>query len=231
MILERRLNINIERMVSDLKNSLGSEMLTGEMIQILEGIAVLLNRYNSAIREVSTKLEILDDEFQMLHSHNPIHHIESRLKSPRSILEKAARRGLALTIDSVRENITDIAGIRVMCHYIDEVYAISELLEKQEDIAVIKKSDYIKHPKPSGYRSLHLVVSVPVFLSSTTERVPVEVQIRTVAMDYWASLEHEMRYKGHSGVNETLKTQLKDCAETLFATDLRMQDIYNKLNG
>jgi putative GTP pyrophosphokinase len=134
MILERRMDINIERMVSDLKDSLGSEMLTDAMIQMVEGLAVLLNRYNAAIRVVSTKLEILDDELQLLHSHNPIHHLESRLKSPRSILEKATRRGLALTIDSVRNNITDIGGIRVMCHYIDEVYAISSLLEKQEPV-------------------------------------------------------------------------------------------------
>jgi putative GTP pyrophosphokinase len=224
------MDINIERMVNDIKDSLGSEMLTGEMIQMLEGLAVLLNMYNAAIRAVSTKLEILDDELQILHSHNPIHHLESRLKSPRSILEKANRRGLALNIDSVRENINDIGGIRVMCHYIDEVYAISELLEKQEDIVVVKKTDYIKHPKPSGYRSLHLVVSVPVYLSSTTERVPVEIQLRTVAMDYWASLEHEMRYKGNSDVADELKVQLRDCAETIFATDLRMQEIYNRLN-
>jgi putative GTP pyrophosphokinase len=231
MTLERRIDINVERLVSDLKDAFGSEMLTDEMIQMVEGISVLMNMYNAAIREVSTKLEILDDEFQVLHSHNPIHHIESRLKSPRSVVEKATRKGLALSIDSVRDNITDIAGIRVMCHYIDEVYAVAELLAKQEDIDVVKTADYIKHPKPSGYRSLHLVVSVPVFLSSATERIPVEVQLRTVAMDYWASLEHEIRYKGRAGVADELQAQLRDCAETIFATDLWMQDIYNRLQG
>jgi putative GTP pyrophosphokinase len=229
MILERKIGFNVEQIMSDMKSSFGTDVLPQEMAQMIESGSVMQNLYNAAIREISVKLEILDDEFQVLYSHNPIHHIESRLKSPRSIIEKIAERGLPFSIESAKRNITDIAGIRVICHYVDEVYTVAELLERQDDITVLRKSDYIKDPKPNGYRSLHLIVSVPVFLSRKTERVPVEIQIRTIAMDFWASLEHEIRYKAIAEVKDDLQPQLKECAEEIATVDMKMQDIYNSL--
>jgi putative GTP pyrophosphokinase len=229
MILERKVSFNVEQIMSDMENTIGADVMPDEMVQMLKDASVMLNLYNAAIREISTKLEILDDEFQVLYSHNPIHHIESRLKSPRSIMEKLALRGHSFSIESARQNLTDIAGIRVICHYIDEVYAIAELLGNQDDVSILRMSDYIKEPKPNGYRSLHLIVSVPVFLSKKTERVPVEIQIRTIAMDCWASLEHQIRYKAHSEIKNDLQLQLKECAEEISAVDMKMQDIYNQL--
>ena len=189
--------------------------------------------YNAAIREVSTKLEILDAEFSVRHDHNPIHHIDSRLKSVPSILEKLQRKGKALTIASARENLLDIAGVRVICNYVDDIYRIAELLCAQDDIRLIRRTDYIEMPKENGYRSLHLVISIPVFLSKGAVSVPVEVQIRTIAMDFWASLEHRIRYKSDAETKDdaALRAELKACAEESAALDLRMQTLYRRLQG
>ncbi|MBQ7114655.1 MAG: GTP pyrophosphokinase family protein [Clostridia bacterium] len=189
--------------------------------------------YNAAIREVSTKLEILDAEFSVRHDHNPIHHIDSRLKSVPSILEKLQRKGKALTIASARENLLDIAGVRVICNYVDDIYHIAELLCAQDDIRLIRRTDYIEMPKENGYRSLHLVISIPVFLSKGAVSVPVEVQIRTIAMDFWASLEHRIRYKSDAETKDdaALRAELKACAEESAALDLRMQTLYRRLQG
>jgi putative GTP pyrophosphokinase len=228
MILERKTGFNVEQILADTEKFLPLRT-RGEMTHVVKDFLVLQNLYNAAIKEISTKLEILDEEFQVLYSHNPIHHIESRLKSPRSIAKKLRERDLPLNIDSVKENITDIAGIRVICYYIDEVHIIADLLSKQDDVAVLKRTDHIKDPKPSGYRSLHMVVTVPVFLSKRTEIVPVEIQIRTIAMDFWASLEHQLGYKALAGAEDDLHRELKDCAEEISVVDLKMQDIYNRL--
>ena len=158
---------------------------------------------------------------------NPIHIITARVKSPRSIIRKLSRRGLELSVESARDNLTDIAGVRVICSYIDDVYLIADLLTSQDDIKVIRRSDYIKEPKPNGYRSLHFIVTVPVFLSESTELVKVEIQIRTIAMDLWASLEHELSYKLTSGKTESVTKELKDCADIISNIDLRMQNLYN----
>jgi len=200
-----------------------------EMIRQLEGYVQLQHVYNAAIREVTTKLQILDEEFQCRYDHNPIHHMESRLKSPRSIVGKLRRRSQEVSTDSARRNVTDIAGIRVICCYVEDVYRIAELLLHQDDVELLRKSDYIAEPKPSGYRSLHLVIQVPVFLSDRTEKVPVEVQIRTEAMDLWASLEHQMRYKSTKAVSAELETQLRECADSLAEVDRKMQRIYKHL--
>ena len=178
---------------------------------------------------MTTKLQILDEEFQYQYDHNPIHHMESRLKTPRSIVGKLRRRSEEVSADSARRNLTDIAGIRVICHYIEDVYRIADLLLHQDDVTLLRKSDYIKNPKENGYRSLHLVVQVPVFLSERMEMVPVEVQIRTEGMDFWASLEHQMRYKASKPVSPELQQQLRECAEDLAEIDLRMQRIYKHL--
>ncbi len=200
-----------------------------EMLRQLDGYLQMQHVYNAAIREVTTKLQILDEEFQCRYDHNPIHHMESRLKTPRSIVEKLRRRDAEVSADSARRNLTDIAGIRVVCCYIEDVYRIAELLLHQDDVTLIRKTDYIKEPKQNGYRSLHLVVQVPVYLSNRTEHVPVEVQIRTEGMDFWASLEHQMRYKSSRPVSKDLHRQLRECAEALAEIDIKMQRIYKHL--
>ena len=185
--------------------------------------------YNGAIREITTKLENLDDEFSTRYAHNPIHHMESRLKSLKSIVGKLQRKGLPLTLASAQEELFDIAGVRVICNYIDDIYDLANMLCNQGDVAVLRRRDYIQEPKPNGYRSLHLTVRIPVFLSTGSVGVPVEIQIRTIAMDFWASLEHQLRYKAEHTVPPSLRAQLKACAEESAALDLRMQEIYRQL--
>lgn len=207
-------------------------MVSGYRVDIsdqLQDFLELRQIYNAAIREVRTKLEILDEEFQVRFNYNPIHHIEYRLKTPQSIVEKLNRKGLELSIESIRDNITDIAGIRVICNYIDDIYTISELLLKQDDITLIRKRDYIANPKENGYRSLHLVIIVPVFLSDRKELVPVEVQIRTIAMDCWASLEHQLMYKSSIPMPDSLKKELKECADSMYEVDLKLQNIHKQI--
>lgn len=187
--------------------------------------------YDSAIREVMTKLEVLDSEFNIKYAHNPIHHTEFRQKSIPSMMGKLQKKGLPMTLDAARENLNDIAGIRVICYYIDDIFRIANLLTAQNDITLLQTRNYIAHPKENGYRSLHLVVEVPVFLASKTENVAVEIQIRTIAMDFWASLEHQLRYKGDGDVPDGIPERLARCAETSAMLDLEMQDIYHAING
>ncbi len=186
--------------------------------------------YDSALSEVKTRLHILDNEFKVKFQRNPIHSIESRLKSPQSILEKLERKGYPISLASAKKHLYDIGGVRVICHYIDDIYIIARMLSIQDDIKIIKSKDYIKNPKPNGYRSLHIVISVPVYLSTGKEDVSVEIQIRTIAMDFWASLEHQLRYKSDNQVSEELAVQLKNCAERIAETDTEMQEIFYKLN-
>lgn len=201
----------------------------GQMSEFINQMQV----YEGAMYELSTKLEILDSEFQVRFSHNPIHHMERRLKSVDSILEKLQRRGLPVTINSIRDNLFDIAGIRVICNYRDDVYSVSNYLSTQSDIQVLQVKDYIKNPKQNGYRSLHVIYAVPVFLSSGAHYTPVEVQFRTIAMDYWASLEHALRYK--TDLPDTKYTEhaqtLLDCARSLQNVETQMQTIHRDING
>ena len=186
-------------------------------------------RYQAAIREIQTKLENLDDEFQMKHRRNPIHHMQSRMKSIRSMMEKLERKHLQQSISSAVDNLTDIAGIRVICSYLQDVYTVADLLTSQDDVHVVKVRDYIKYPKSNGYRSLHLVVEVPVYLSEGRLSVPVEVQIRTIAMDFWATLEHSLRYKAQDEVPQSISDELLQTATDIAALDKRMQDIHDKV--
>ena len=187
--------------------------------------ADLRMRYNAAIREVSTKLEVLDNEFSVKHDYNPIHHMECRLKSMKSIIEKIQRKGWPMEIESVYK-ITDFAGVRVICNYIDDVYTVEKSLLRQDDVKLIRKSDYIKSPKESGYRSLHLVVEVPIFLTDRTYNMPVEIQIRTIAMDTWASLEHELKYKRRDEMPGYVAQELKNCAKAMADVDSKMERIH-----
>lgn len=187
--------------------------------------------YRAAIKEIKTKLEILDEEFQSKYDHNPIHHMEYRLKSPQSISEKMQKKGLEITAENIRKNLTDIAGVRVICNYLDDINRIANLLLRQDDITLVRKNDYISGPKKNGYRSLHLIVLVPIFLAETTESIPVEIQIRTIAMDFWASLEHQLKYKGHNEISEGLRERLKYCAESITRLDEEMQTIYKEIKS
>ncbi len=201
-----------------------------KFVEQFYGFIQISHLYESAIREIETKLEIIDSEFQSNFSRNPIHNVSSRLKSPESIAGKLIKKNIPITAESIIANLHDIAGVRVICHYIEDIYQVASYLSMHDDIQIIKQKDYIKNPKPSGYRSLHLIVTVPVYLSTGKKTVPVEIQIRTIAMDFWASLEHQLHYKTNSNVPESLSEELKQLAETINSTDLRMENIYHQIN-
>ena len=202
-------------------------MLPEELINTIRSFIATENLYSSATREIATKLENLNSEFNSTHERNPIHLIQTRVKTPASIMDKLKRRGFELSVESARKNLTDIAGVRVICSYINDIYIISGLLLSQTDIQLVRTTDYIKNPKTNGYRSLHHIVRVPVFLSHKVEMVNVEIQIRTIAMDFWASLEHELAYKLEREKSEEAFTELKACAEEIAGIDRRMQRLYN----
>ena len=187
--------------------------------------------YKFGIDEISTKVSILREEFAELHDYNPIEHIASRLKSPESIEQKVIRKNCEPSFDAIREAITDIAGIRIVCSFVSDVYRVFDLLTAQEDVRVLRLKDYIAHPKPNGYKSLHVIVEVPVFLSDGPVLVPVEIQLRTVAMDFWASLEHKIYYKYDGNVPVDLVSELKDAADTAEALDAKMEALHRELHG
>lgn len=190
----------------------------------------LQHLYDSAIEVVKTYLNILDNEFGVKFQRNPIHNIESRLKSPQSIIGKLQKKGLPITTDAARKNLLDLAGIRVTCYYITDIYAIVEMLSRRDDFTVIKRKDYIKAPKPSGYRSYHIILNVPVYLSTHKEYAPVEIQIRTIAMDFWASLEHQLKYKPAAEIPSEISQELRECADRIAETDIQMQRIYMQIH-
>ncbi len=209
------------------------QIVPAQREQIMETFYEFLeleHMYESAAEIVKTQLSIYDNEFSMKFQRNPIHGIDSRIKSPQSIVGKLQKKGLPVTAKSAMNHLTDIAGIRVVCYYIDDIYAVAELLTHHRDFQLLKVKDYIKTPKSSGYRSFHMVMLVPVCMATCRREVPVEIQIRTIAMDFWASLEHQLRYKTSCEVPAVLKEELKECAETIATTDLRMQSIYQQIH-
>lgn len=207
------------------------QQMTTDFQRMMDDFFTVQCRYSAAMKEVQTKLEILDDEFQMKHRRNPIHHIESRLKSIRSMMEKLSRKNQPVSMQSAVENLTDIAGIRVICSYVQDVYTVARLLTTQDDIRLIRTRDYIKTPKANGYRSLHLLVEVPVFLQEGRMMIPVEVQIRTIAMDFWASLEHSLRYKAAGHVPDDICEELHGVGEDIAALDEKMQTIHDRIDA
>jgi putative GTP pyrophosphokinase len=192
-------------------------------------ITRFLMMYKFALSEMETKIEILQEEFQMLHDYNPIEHTKSRLKSPESLIKKVIRKGCDLSFSSIRANIKDIAGIRITCSFISDIYRISEMLQNQSDLTILTIKDYIQNPKPNGYQSLHMLVEVPVFMSDRKEQVCVEVQIRTIAMDFWASLEHKIYYKYNQAVPARLLRELKEAAESATALDRKMERLHKEI--
>lgn len=186
--------------------------------------------YSGALKTACSKFEILDDEFGMIQGHDPIHHIVSRLKTVESAYEKLKRRGYEQTPENLLE-LTDIAGVRVVCSYIEDIYKIARVFVNQNGVRLLKEKDYIKTPKSNGYRSLHLIAEIPVALSSLQMGVPVEIQLRTISMNMWASLEHEVSYKVSGALVDSYREELKTCADDLFAVEERMQKICHGIRG
>ena len=210
-----------------------NSLLSDEFLEMLEKnkkpMDLLMSYYKCALMEIETKFKVLNQEYSLQYDKNPIESIKTRVKSYDSLLRKIRKKDIPLTLDSIEKNITDIAGVRVICSFPDDIYEIAESFLKQDDITLIEKKDYIQNPKPSGYRSLHLIVQVPIFMQNTKKLVTVEVQLRTIAMDFWASLEHKMRYKKNISPDQVkfLQDELSDCARQSAALDERMQNIRN----
>ena len=222
MVLEKQRAVNINR----LEFNMPTESLSEDFVR---GFMRVSHLYRGAMMVVSTKLEILDDEFSVTYDHNPIHHMECRLKSAESIVSKLQRKGYEVTVQNILEYIQDVAGVRVICNYIQDIYRLAGVIEKHKDFTVLRKTDYIQAPKPNGYRSLHYVVEVPVAISEVILRMPVEVQLRTIAMDMWASLEHELHYKSNKNVSDEATEELRECARHLAEIDAKMQSISNSI--
>lgn len=184
----------------------------------------LMSYYRCAMMEVSTKFNVLDEELSLQYDRNPIEAIKTRLKSPESIMDKLSRRGLPFSAESIEQNLNDIAGVRVICAYISDIYMLRDALLRQDDIVLLQEKDYIKNPKPNGYRSLHLIVETPIFLHDQKKQMRVEVQFRTMAMDWWASVEHKLRYKKPAAPEE-VNSELKECAEISADLDKRLEKL------
>jgi len=200
-----------------------------ELIETTRPFAELMMRYRCAIKEVQTKFEVLDEEFSIRYNRNPVEAIKTRLKSPRSIFGKMQRNDLPITVENIRDHLSDIAGIRIICSYPEDIYTLCDMFLRQDDVKLIRKKDYIANPKENGYRSLHLIVEVPIFLTDAKEYVRAEVQFRTIAMDFWASLEHKLKYKKDIPYADEVATELKDCAEQIAYLDRRMEAVHRHI--
>ncbi|WP_019244110.1 MULTISPECIES: GTP pyrophosphokinase [Bacillus] len=185
--------------------------------------------YKFALDEVTTKINILKEEFEFIHDYNPIEHVSSRLKSLESIIKKVMKKKISPSFQSIKENIKDIAGIRIICSFRSDIYKISDMIQSQKDVEVIEVKDYIKNPKSNGYQSMHLIIKVPVFMSDREEHTCVEVQIRTIAMDFWASLEHKIYYKYNKEIPESLLNQLKEAAKSASQLDKKMERLHEEV--
>lgn len=226
------INKTAEGMMKMLSDSGAMDMLYRQTKQIMWSVVEykeLQMLYTCAMKEIKTKLEVLDTEFKIKYKRNPISSISSRLKRTESVFEKLIRRGMSVSLSNIENGLNDIAGVRVICPYVDDIYLIAEALLNQDDVTLVRKKDYIKNPKENGYRSLHLIVSIPVFLSETKKDVKVEVQIRTMAMDYWASLEHQLKYKKEIPESEDVAQELKRVADIMADTDERMLSLRQKI--
>ena len=209
----------------------GGDELARRMLETAVEYKELRMMYACAIKEVQTKFEVLNTEFSILYKRNPISSMHTRLKSSSSIIEKLHRKGIPFSLENLEEYIQDIAGIRIVCSYVDDIYTLAEAIVGQDDITLVEKKDYIANPKPNGYRSLHLIVSVPVFFSQQKRDMKVEVQIRTIAMDFWASLEHQIKYKKEIPDQENIVAKLKSCADDIARIDEEMMDIHRRLEA
>lgn len=205
-------------------------ILSNKFIQVRTEMTRFGMAYKFALEAITTKVNILKEEFRLAHEYNPIEHVNTRIKTVESILKKAEKKKIPLTLEAIKENIRDIAGIRIICSFVSDIYRISEMIQKQSDIQVIEIKDYIKKPKPNGYQSLHIVMKIPVYMSDHKENVFVEMQIRTIAMDFWASLEHKIYYKYNRQVPERIKAELKEAALTARELDQKMERINQEVS-
>ena len=221
-------------MQTDIKTSvLGDHPITQNVDEFFDNaqeFGKLMMMYNCAIKEVTTKFDVLNDDMALRYKRNPIETVKSRIKHPRSIVKKLMKNDFPVTLDSVAENLSDVAGVRVICSFVNDIYRVRDIFLKQDDIKLIVEKDYIKNPKPNGYRSLHMIVEVPVFFADEKVPIRVEVQFRTIAMDFWASLEHQMKYKKQISNEEDVIAKLKECADIIAETDLKMQEINDIIN-
>lgn len=206
-----------------------SDSQQASVLEMMSAFSTLMMQYRCAIREIETKLNVLNEEFSLRHERNPFESIKSRVKEPASILEKMNRKGYALTVENIENKLNDVAGIRVICSFVEDIYYLADMLSAQDDLEVLKVKDYIKNPKENGYRSLHLIVQIPIFLSDQKKYMRVEVQFRTIAMDFWASLDHKLKYKKNVKYPEVIAGELRKCADVISGVDMRMQEIRNMI--
>ena len=202
-----------------------------QMLSMVQPFMTLLMQYRCAIREMETKLNVLNEEFSLRYERNPIESIESRVKDMSSILEKMERKGYELSVENIEARLNDVAGIRVICSFVEDIYYLADMLSAQDDLEVLKIKDYIKRPKANGYRSLHLIIQIPIFLSDQKRYMKVEVQFRTIAMDFWASLDHQLKYKKELVDGTDISRELKDCADVIAQTDEKMLDIRKRIEA
>jgi len=202
-----------------------------EMMNAVVNLKELMMMYSCAIKEVRTKLEILNTEYKVGYQRNPINSIYTRLKRLASVMEKLERNNIPFSLENIENNINDVAGLRVICSYVDDIYSIAAALKKLGGIELVAEKDYIANPKPNGYRSLHLIINVPVFFTNQMKKMKVEVQIRTIAMDFWATLEHQLKYRQQLTDGEEIAAHLKECAEIISATDSRMLVIRKQIEA
>ncbi|MFR9296689.1 MAG: GTP pyrophosphokinase family protein [Aedoeadaptatus pacaensis] len=214
------------RLTARLLEQLENQKISDLLRKSIQPYKELMSYYRCAMMEVETKFSVLSEELSMQYDRNPIESIRTRLKSPESIREKMVRKGYPLTVESIEENLHDIAGVRVICSFPADLYTLADSLLEQDDIHLIEKKDYIKHPKANGYRSLHLIVEIPIYLHDQKKMMKVEVQLRTISMDWWASLEQKIRYKIGLPHSEYIERELSECAEMSAALDERMERLY-----
>ena len=230
--IDTYVNDYIEQAMTELvKNSLMSDEFLDFVQENTKPMDSLMAYYRCAIMEIETKFKVLNEQFSLEYDRNPIESIKTRVKSLDSIIKKVRRKNIPLALESIEQNINDIAGVRVVCCYIDDVYDMEDMLLRQSDVRLIERTDYIKNPNFNGYRSLHLDVEIPVYLSSKTEYARAEIQLRTVAMDFWASLEHKLRYKKEipEFEKDSLQKELFECAQMINTLDQRMEAVKNRL--
>lgn len=227
---KNRLEQTIEKQRRTLRRQDRIIQIQAERLKEAEPFDRLMMEYRFAIMEVETRLKVLNEEFSREYKRNPIESIRSRLKSPESIYDKLRRKGYPITVENIREYLTDVAGLRVICSFPDDIYRLAELFTRQGDIRLLKKKDYISNPKDNGYRSLHLILSVPIFLSNEKKYMKAEIQFRTIAMDFWASLEHKLKYKKDLDNADEIVAQLKACADSIETLDYQMQELRDKID-
>ncbi len=226
-------NMNIKDEIKNTIKSAFSEITYQEFIEMMRNAQKLMSYYRCAMLEIETKFKVLNEQFSLEHERNPIDSIKSRLKSIESIYGKLLRKKLPVDIQSVEENINDIAGIKIICGFMDDIYMLADCLINQDDIILVETKDYIKNPKPNGYRSLHLIVKVPIFLCNEKKYMKVEVQLRTIAMETWANLEHRLRYKKdlNDDILSQISEELFECAKISNLLDMKMQEVRNVIEG